>query len=44
MRVYLAAQVISHSVAAGITLLSKLKHMPDESQDTAEFLEKFDCI
>ena len=36
MRVSLAAQVLSHSVAAGINTLCFLKEMPDESSTTAE--------
>ena len=42
MRVNLAAQVLSHSVAAGINTLCSLKEMPDEASTTAEFIETFD--
>ena len=42
MRVYSAAQVLSHSVAAGINTLCALKHLPDEASATAEFIETFD--
>ena len=42
MRVNLAAQVLSHAVAAGINTLCSLKKMPDEASTTAEFIETFD--
>ena len=42
MRVNFAAQVLSHSVAAGINTLCSLKEMPDEASKTAEFIETFD--
>ena len=41
-RVNLAAQVLSHSVAAGSNTLCSLKEMPDEASTTAEFIESFD--
>ena len=44
MRVNLAAQVLSHSVAAGINTLCALKHLPDEASATAEFIETFDQL
>ena len=44
MRVNLAAQVLSHSVAAGIHTLCALKHLPDEASATAEFIETFDQL
>ena len=42
MRVNLAAQVLSHSVAAGICTLSQLKVLPKDAEATAEFIEKMD--
>ena len=44
MRVNLAAQVLSHSVAAGINTLCALKHLPDEASATAEFIDTFDQL
>ena len=44
MRVNLAAQVFSHSVAAGIFAMSKLGSMSEEAQQTARFLEKMDRL
>ena len=43
-RVNLAAQVLSHSVAAGINTLCALKHLPDEASAAAEFIETFDQL
>ena len=40
----LAAQVLSHSVAAGISALVTLKHLPDSAKDTAQFVEHFDGL
>ena len=40
----LAAQVLSHSVSAGINTLCALKHLPDEASATAEFIETFDQL
>ena len=40
MRVNLAAQVLSHSVAAGINTLCSLKEMPDEASTTFDELFK----
>ena len=44
MRVRLAAQVLSHSVAAGITTLARLNHLPMEALSTATFLENMDQL
>ena len=48
MRVQLAAQVLSHSVAAGIYTHVSLGAMAAEAAFTAEFLDKidslFDCL
>ena len=41
MQVNLAAQVLSHSVAVGISALVTLKHLPDSAKDTAQFVEHF---
>ena len=38
MRVNLAAQVLSHSVAADINVLCNLKYLPDDASATAEFI------
>ena len=40
----LAAQVLSQSVAAGISALVTLKHLPDSAKDTAQFVELFDGL
>ena len=42
MHVNLAAQVISHSVAAGISTLSILGHLDVQAKHTASFIEMFD--
>ena len=39
MRIRLKAQVLSHSVAAGITTLARLNHLPMEAISTATFIE-----
>ena len=45
MRVNLAAQVLSHSVAAGLTTLCMLGNsLPPEAIHTAHFIEKFDSL
>ena len=44
MRVNLAAQILSHSVTAGINTLCALKYLPDEASATVEFLETFDQL
>ena len=41
MRVNLAAQILSHSVAAGISTLVNLKHLPESAMYTAQFVEQF---
>ena len=41
MRVNFAAQVLSHSVAAGISTLSVLGHLDEEAKHTASFIEMF---
>ena len=42
--VRLVTQTLSHSVAAGITTLTKWGALPAESQHTADFIESFDQI
>ena len=42
MRVNLAVQVLSHSVAAGIQTLCAFEKMPADAKHTAEFVETFD--
>ena len=44
MHVNLAAQVLSHSVAAGISALVSLKHLPESAMYTAQFVEQFDAL
>jgi hypothetical protein len=44
MRVPLAAQVLSHSVAAGINTLSILGKLDSDATNTAEFIEKIDQL
>ena len=44
MRVNLAAQVLSHSVAAGINTLSVLLKLESNAVYTAEFIENFDQL
>ena len=44
MQVNLAEQVLSHSVAAGISALVTLKHLPGSAKDTAQFVEHFDGL
>ena len=44
MRVNLAAQVLSHSVAAGISFLVTCKELPEEAIHTAHFVEHFDNL
>ena len=44
MRVRLAAQVLSHSVTAGITTLARLNHLPMEALSTATFIENMDQL
>ena len=38
------AQVLSHSVATGISTLVSLKHLPESAMYTAQFLEQFDAL
>ncbi|GFO18985.1 THAP domain-containing protein 9 [Plakobranchus ocellatus] len=42
--VCLAAQVLSHSVAAGISAMVTLKALPPEAMETARFAEQFDRL
>ena len=44
MRVNLVAQILSHSVAAGINTLCNLGNLPDEASSMAEFVETFDQL
>ena len=44
MRVNLAAQVLSHSVAAGLASMVTFKQLPESATDTAEFVEHFDAL
>ena len=44
MRVPLAAQVLSHSVAAGINTYCQLGELPKEAQTTADFIEHMDQV
>ena len=44
MRVNLVAQVLSHSVAAGISFLVTCKELPEEAIHTAHFVEHFDNL
>ena len=44
MRVNLAAQVLSHSVAAGISFLVTAKELPEGAIETAKFVENFDAL
>ena len=44
MCVNLAAQTLSHSVAAGINTLCTLNSLPDDATVTAEFMETFDQL
>ena len=44
MQVNLAAQVLCHSVAIVILALVTLKHLPDSSKDTGQFVEHFDDL
>ena len=42
--VNLAAQVLSHSVAAGISTLVTLKYLPEQAVKTATFVDHFDAL
>ena len=44
MHVNLAAQTLSHSVAAGINTLCALNYLPNDASVTAEFIETFDQL
>ena len=44
MRVNLAAQVLSHSVAAGISTLVVLKQLNEDAKYTTQFIEHFDVL
>ena len=44
MHVNLAAQVLSHSVAAGISTLVTLKYLPEQAVKTATFVDHFDAL
>ena len=44
MRVYLATQILSHSVAVGITMMVEAGKLPDEASATAEFIEVMDNL
>ena len=44
MHINLAAQVLSHSVAAGISTLVSLKHLPVNAMYTAQFVVQFDAL
>ena len=44
MRVNLAAQVLSHSAAAGISFLVRVGEMPEAAISTAHFVEHFDAL
>lgn len=44
MRVRLAAQVLSHSVAAGVSTLQRLGNLQDDAKFTAEFVELMDQL
>ncbi|XP_025107337.1 uncharacterized protein LOC112572044 [Pomacea canaliculata] len=44
MNVSLAAQVLSHSVAAGISTLVQFGTLPDAAKQTALFIERFDQL
>ena len=44
MKVKLATQVLSHSVAAGISSLSTAGYLPKKSQNTAKFIEDMDRL
>ena len=44
MFVNLAAQVLSHYVAADISTLVSWKHLPESAMYTAQFVENFDAL
>ncbi|KAK7497615.1 hypothetical protein BaRGS_00011255 [Batillaria attramentaria] len=44
LSVSMAAQVLSHSVAAGIATLAQLGTLPTEANETAAFIDRFDQL
>ena len=44
MRVNLAAQILSHSVAVGINMLCTTNSLPEDTNATAEFIETMDQL
>ena len=44
MRVKYATQVMSHTVASGISTLSTLGHLPPDASKIAKFIDKFDQL
>jgi len=44
LRVKYATQILSHSVAAGLSFMVAAKLLPEEAQETALFLENFDQL
>ena len=44
LRVKYASQILSHSVAAGISTMVSLQAMPEEAQHTANFISKMDKL
>ena len=44
VQVNLAVQVLSHSVAAGISFLVTAKELPEDAIETAKFAENFDAL
>lgn len=44
LRVKFAAQVLSHTVAAGLSTLHQLKVLPESAIETAKFVENFDQL
>ena len=44
LRVKLATQVLSHSVAAGISTTCTLGALPNDAMETAQFVERMDMV
>ena len=44
MRVKYATQVLSHTMASGISTLSVLGQLPSAASETAKFIDKFDKL
>ena len=44
MRVRLATQLLSHSVAVGISVMCSMKHIDEDAMATASFIEKMDSL